>query len=212
MKKVLKTLMISLVLVLSMTAAAFANPSKSIGDELVSELKAIGVPNSYIGNIVEYLQKTSISQSDYNKAMGYINEAKAIIGETKNLDKLSQSDKNSLQSLASKAGNTLGLKVTFGKNSKGETTVSVTDQKGGIILKLATTEVVGLVENFDMSVIVDVLELAVELSNDPNKGQFKPVGGGLTSTATIYPKVMLLGASMIIGAGFIAFKSKKQFA
>lgn len=208
MKKILKTLVVSLAMVLTMTVSVFANPANDLKNELLS----LGIPSSYVGNIIEYLQKTTISEADYNKAMGYVNEAKAIIGNTKDLGKLSQKDKNTLQSLASKAGNALGLKVNFGKNAQGKTTVVVTDSNGATILKMSTADVLELVTNFDISVVVEILESVVEFSNNPDKGEFTPVGGELTGTATTYPTLMLLGALMVVGAGFVALKAKKQFA
>lgn len=208
MKKILKTLVVSLAMVLTMTVSVFANPANDLKNELLS----LGIPSSYVGNIIEYLQKTTISEADYNKAMGYVNEAKAIIGNTKDLGKLSQKDKNTLQSLASKAGNALGLKVNFGKNAQGKTTVVVTDINGATILKMSTADVLELVTNFDISVVVEILESVVEFSNNPDKGEFTPVGGELTGTATTYPALMLLGALMVVGAGFVALKAKKQFA
>lgn len=208
MKKILKTLVVSLAMVLTMTVSVFANPANDLKNELLS----LGIPSSYVGNIIEYLQKTTISEADYNKAMGYVNEAKAIIGNTKDLGKLSQKDKNTLQSLASKAGNALGLKVNFGKNAQGQTTVVVTDINGATILKMSTADVLELVTNFDISVVVEILESVVEFSNNPDKGEFTPVGGELTGTATTYPTLMLLGALMVVGAGFVALKAKKQFA
>lgn len=208
MKKILKTLVVSLAMVLTMTVSVFANPANDLKNELLS----LGIPSSYVGNIIEYLQKTTISEADYNKAMGYVNEAKAIIGNTKDLRKLSQKDKNILQSLASKAGNALGLKVNFGKNAQGQTTVVVTDINGATILKMSTADVLELVTNFDISVVVEILESVVEFSNNPDKGEFTPVGGELTGTATTYPALMLLGALMVVGAGFVALKAKKQFA
>lgn len=208
MKKILKTLVVSLAMVLTMTVSVFANPANDLKNELLS----LGIPSSYVGNIIEYLQKTTISEADYNKAMGYVNEAKAIIGNTKDLGKLSQKDKNTLQSLASKAGNALGLKVNFGKNAQGKTTVVVTDSNGATILKMSTADVLELVTNFDISVVVEILESVVEFSNNPDKGEFTPVGGELTGTATTYPALMLLGALMVVGAGFVALKAKKQFA
>ena len=208
MKKILKTLVVSLAMVLTMTVSVFANPANDLKNELLS----LGIPSSYVGNIIEYLQKTTISEADYNKAMGYVNEAKAIIGNTKDLGKLSQKDKNTLQSLASKAGNALGLKVNFGKNAQGKTTVVVTDINGATILKMSTADVLELVTNFDISVVVEILESVVEFSNNPDKGEFTPVGGELTGTATTYPTLMLLGALMVVGAGFVALKAKKQFA
>lgn len=208
MKRVYKSILISLFMVLTMTVTIFANPVK----DLRNELAAIGVPSSYVGTIVEYLQKTTISDAQYNAAIGNVDQAKALIGNNKDLSKLSASDKNNLQSLAVNAGSSLGLKVQFGKNAKGVTTVEAMDSKGNAVLKMSTNDAKGLATNFDANVLVGTLETMVEFSNDPNKGQFTPVGGELTDTSTGYGNVMVVGLAMIAGAAGIAYVSKKQFA
>lgn len=70
MKKLLKTLVVSLAMVLTMTASIFASKA----NDLQKELLALGVPSSYVGNVTEYLQKTTIFNADYNKSKAYINE------------------------------------------------------------------------------------------------------------------------------------------
>ena len=114
--------------------------------------------------------------------------------------------------VSSKAGNALGLKVNFAKNSKGKTTVVVTDSTGAAVVKMSTEDAIDSVTNFDVSAIVEVLDTVVDAVNDSNGGEFKHVGGKPTETATTYPAVMLLGALMVAGAGFIAVKGKKQLA
>lgn len=208
MKRIYKSLLISLVMVVAMTVSIFANPVK----DLRNELAAIGVPTSYIGKVVEYLQKTTISDAQYKSAMGYVEQAKAVIGNKTDITQLSTSDKNKVQSLAANAGKALGLTVQFGKNAKGVTTVDVKDPKGHSILKMSASDVKSLTTNFDMNVIIGLFESMVEFSNDPHKNKFTPVGGELTDTATGYGNVMMLGAAMIAGAGAIMFVSKKQFA
>lgn len=208
MKKIFKSLLVSMVMVVAMTASVFANPVTDLRDDLLS----VGVPNSYVGTIVEYLQKTTISDSQYNAAMGHINEAKAIIGDTKDIRDLSTSDKNTVQSLVSKAGNTLGLNIKFGKNAQGITTVVATDAKGGTILKMTTQDVIGSVENFDPSAIIGIFNSMVEFSNNPDKGNFTPVGGELTQTATSYGNIMVIGVAMVAVAIGMVVVGKKQFA
>ncbi len=208
MKKMFRSMILSIVLVLTLATSAFANPVNDIRNELLS----IGVPTNYVANIVEYLQKTTITDAQYEKAMTYINQAKAIIGNVSNLGQLSASQKNELQSLAVSAGKVLGLNVQFSKNSKGVTVVSVTDSKGGTLLQLSTTQVMDLVTNFEMEVIVDVLESIVEFSNNPEKGEYSPTGGELNQTATGYGNMMLLGAALVALAGGVFTYSKRQFA
>ena len=93
MKRLLKTLVVSLAMVLTMTASIFANPA----DDLKNQLLALGVPSSYVGSLVESIQKNKISKANINNAKSYVNQAKAIIGNTKDLSKLSQGEKNKLQ-------------------------------------------------------------------------------------------------------------------
>lgn len=208
MKKMFRSMILSMVLVLTLATSAFANPVNDIRNELLS----IGVPTNYVANIVEYLQKTTITDAQYEKAMTYVNQAKAIIGNVSNLGQLSASQKNELQSLAVSAGKVLGLNVQFSKNSQGATVVSVTDSKGGTLLQLSTTQVMDLVTNFEMEVIIDVLESIVEFSNNPEKGEYSPTGGELNQTATGYGNMMLLGAALVALAGGVFTYSKRQFA
>ena len=208
MKKMFRSMILSMVLVLTLATSAFANPVNDIRNELLS----IGVPTNYVANIVEYLQKTTITDAQYEKAMTYVNQAKAIIGNVSNLGQLSASQKNELQSLAVSAGKVLGLNVQFSKNSQGVTVVSVTDSKGGTLLQLSTTQAMDLVTNFEMEVIIDVLESIVEFSNNPEKGEYSPTGGELNQTATGYGNMMLLGAALVALAGGVFTYSKRQFA
>ena len=208
MKKMFRSMMLSMVLVLTLATSAFANPVNDIRNELLS----IGVPKNYVANIVEYLQKTTITDAQYEKAMSYVNKAKAIIGNESDLRQLSTSQKNELQSLAISAGKVLGLNVQFSKNSQGKTVVSVTDSKGGTLLQLSTVQVMDLVTNFEMEVIIDLLESVVEFSNNPEKGEYSPTGGELNQTATGYGNMMLLGAALVALAGGVFTYSKRQFA
>lgn len=208
MKKMFRSMILSMALVLTLATSAFANPVNDIRNELLS----IGVPTNYVANIVEYLQKTTITDAQYEKAMTYVNQAKAIIGNVSNLGQLSASQKNELQSLAVSAGKVLGLNVQFSKNSQGVTVVSVTDSKGATLLQLSTTQAMDLVTNFEMEVIIDVLESIVEFSNNPEKGEYSPTGGELNQTATGYGNMMLLGAALVALAGGVFTYSKRQFA
>ena len=113
MKKIFKSMVISMLLVFTLVTSAFASPINDIRNELIS----MGVPTNYVANIVEYLQKTNITDAQYNKVMKYMEEAKDIIVNVKDLRSLSSADKSKLQNLAVKAGNVLGVNVKFSKNS-----------------------------------------------------------------------------------------------
>ncbi|MGL4911244.1 MAG: hypothetical protein ACRC3Y_02305 [Romboutsia sp.] len=208
MKKIFKSLLISMVMVFTMAATTFANPVTDLRDELL----AIGVPSTYVGNVIEHLQKTSISDSQYKSIKKDIEKARDIIGDTKDLSKLSTKDKNSLQHLATKAGKSIGLNIKFSKNASGRTVVVATDKNGATILKMSTADIQGLVTNFNLEILVNVFESIVEFANNPDKGNFTPIGGELTQTATGYGNTMVLGLAMIAGACGIVVISKKQFA
>ena len=208
MKKIFKSMVISMLLVFTLVTSAFASPINDIRNELIS----MGVPTNYVANIVEYLQKTNITDAQYNKVMKYMEEAKDIIGNVKDLRSLSSADKSKLQNLAVKAGNVLGVNVQFGKNSQGITTLVVTDSNGGVLLQLTTKEVNALVNNFDATVIVEVFESMVEFSNDPDKGKYDPVSGELNQTAAGYANIMAMGAGLVAGAGGVFVYSRRQFA
>ena len=208
MKKIFKSMVISMLLVFTLVTSAFASPINDIRNELIS----MGVPTNYVANIVEYLQKTNITDAQYNKVMKYMEDAKEIIGDVKDLRSLSSADKSRLQNLAVKAGNVLGVNVQFGKNSQGITTLVVTDSNGGVLLQLTTKEVNALVNNFDATVIVEVFESMAEFSNDPDKGKYDPVSGELNQTAVGYANIMAMGAGLVACAGGVFVYSRRQFA
>ena len=232
MKKILKSLVISMIIVCSMAASIFATSAEDIKKQLLS----IGVPSPYVGAVVEYLQKTTISQAEYNKVVSYINEAKDIIGDVKDISALSDSDKLAIKNLATQAGNTLGLEVTFG-SVEGVTTLIITDTSGNTIVKMDTLDVIESVTNFNPTTYVELVEEMVEYSNNTGNGstgngstgdgstgnenagngntgngEFEPVGGELNQTATPYGNMMVVGLVMIISGAGIALVAKKQFA
>lgn len=208
MKKIFKSMVISMLLVFTLVTSAFASPINDIRNELIS----IGVPTNYVANIVEYLQKTNITDAQYNKVMKYMEDAKDIIGNVQNLASLSSADKARLQNLAVRAGNVLGVTVQFGKNSQGVTTLVVTDSNGGTLLQLSTLEVIDLAVNFDATVIVEAFESMAEFSNDPDKGKYDPVSGELNQTAAGYANIMAMGAGLVACAGGVFVYSRRQFA
>ena len=180
MRKIVKSMAISMLLVLTLAASAFANPVNDIRSELI----AIGVPTNYVANIVEYLQKTTITDAQYNKVMSYIEEGKAVIGDVEDLTQLSSADKNKVQNLVTNAASVVGLKAEFGKDSNGENTLIVTNSNGGTLLQLSAAELTNMVENFDTETIAAVIEDMVEFSNDTHKGEYNPTTGELTDQST----------------------------
>ena len=60
----------------------------------------MGIPNNYIGNIVDYLQKIKVTDKQADQIMSKVKEAKALIGNTRDVSSLSGDVKSKLQSLA----------------------------------------------------------------------------------------------------------------
>ena len=203
MKRMFKSMVVATAIACFMAVSAFASPA----EDLQKELLAAGVSSSDTAKVIEYLNKTTISDAAYKQAKGYINEAKALIGNTKDLSKLSTADKAKLKTLATQAGNTLGLNVSIGNG-----TAVVTDAKGASLLSMDVKKAMETVAEFNAETIVGLLDTMVQYANSPDKENFTPVGGQLTQTATPYANMMVAGAAMIIVAGGVVLVSKKQFA
>lgn len=229
MKIVLSTALLTLTM--STTALAYKSPVNDLKQALIE----MGIPNNYIGNIVDYLQKIKVTDKQADQIMSKLKEAKALIGNTRDLSSLSGDVKSKLQSLAIQAGNIVGLNVKFGKDANGVTTMDVITPSGGTLLQLTTLEIIDLATDFDIDVIIEAIEEAVEFSNDPNKYDldgdgkpdnpnynqdedkkpgnpiFKPEGGGnLNNTATPYGNMMFAGTTMMCMAGGIHVISRKR--
>ena len=202
MKIVLSTALLTLTM--STTALAYKSPVNDLKQALIE----MGIPNNYIGNIVDYLQKIKVTDKQADQIMSKVKEAKSLIGNTRDLSSLSGDVKSKLQSLAIQAGNIVGLNVKFGKDANGVTTMVVTTPSGGTLLQLTTLEIIDLATDFDIDVIIEAIEEAVEFSNNPN---YKSEGGGiLNNTATPYGNMMFAGTTMMGMAGGIHVISRKR--
>ena len=239
MGKILKSLVISMIIVCSMTVSIFATSAEDIRQELL----AVGVPSSYIGSLIEYLQKNTISDTDHEKIVAYIDEARAILGNVEHVGELSDSEQLTIKNLAVKAGNTIGLEVSFGKED-GITTLIVKDANDATVLKMATLDAIESFESYHPVMHVEIIaKLADYLEssgnvieeNDGSKNdsivngstgsnsiendnigngstgsvEFEAIGGELTQTATPYASIMLVGLGMITVGTVLV---KKQFA
>lgn len=213
MKKIFKSLVVTMIMVFSLSTVAFAAPANTTAKDVQNSLKQIGVPDSYIGNVVEYLQKVTITDAQVNSLMAKIDEAKALIGSEKDLSQLPESTKQSLFSLAVDAGNILGLKVTYTRDSGKGTTFTVTDAAGKKILVLNSVEAKEIVKNLKFEAIEKALKDAASFSNNPEKGSFDPITGKPNKTATGYGATMAAGAFLVLaGAGALVVSRKRAIA
>ena len=209
MNKKVKTLLAASALTFAMGTTALAD--NTAVTELKQSMMQIGVPSNYTANVVDYLQKVKITETQKSQAIGYVREAKDLIGETKDISKLSSEVKTKLQTLAVQAGKLLGLNVGVNKDSRSRTTVVVTTPKGEILIQLTSEEAVELVRRFDIEKIISFINQAVAFSNDSNKNGYRPEGGGqLNQTATPYGNLIVAGAGMMAMAGGIYVLSKKR--
>lgn len=225
MKKTLKTALITCTLVMAMTVACFANPVNDLKDKLIG----IGVPSRYVGNVIEYLQVNKITDGQINAVMNKVDQAMRIIGTETDLSKLPVSSKTQLQKLAVEAGNIVGVKVTFGKDSNGVTTLTVLTKSGGVLMSLTTLDVIDIITNFDPEELKEVIQAAGDFSQEATKpgggdengngndngnggsGDFKPGEGGLTDTATGYGNLIVGGTSMMAAGGGMFLCTRKKF-
>lgn len=208
MKKLFKTIITTMLLVLTLVTSAFADSVSDIRNQLIS----IGIPSNYVANIVEYLQKTTITDYQYRKVMDNIEKAKSIVGNVEDISSLSPKDKSELQELVINSGKILGLNVLFSKNAEGVTVLVITDSNGGVLVELSTLEVIDLVTHFNSENIIKIFENIVEFSRKSEKGTYNPVSGELNKTATSYGNVMALGAILMICASGIFVFSRRKFA
>lgn len=211
MKKLLNTLALTVVMMFSGSILAFAAPATP-AQQLQAKLTALGVPNTYIGNVVEHLQKIQITEAQSNNLLALVDEAAAVLGDSTNLRKLSDADKNVIMDLAKEAGSSIGLNTTFGKDAKGKTTFTLTDTNGKAILSLSTLDVEDIITNVNTNTIKDALIEVVEFSNNPEKGKFDPISGSLNNTGTNNGTIVLSGVGLMTLGGLVFLKSKKSFA
>lgn len=211
MKRLLKTLSLTVVMMFASSVLAFAEPVTP-AQQLQAKLKALGVPNTYIGNVVEHLQKVEITEAQASNLSALVDKAAAVVGESKDLTKLSASDKDAVMNLAKEAGSSVGLNASFGKDASGRTTFTLTDTSGKTILSLSTLDVKDIIKNIDVNKIKDVLNEIVEFSNNPDKGKFDPISGSLNNTGTNSGTIVLSGAGLMALGGLVFLKSKRSFA
>lgn len=210
MRNAFKTLAMTLIMVLSITTIAFADNQAAL--KLQEKLRSLGIADTYIGAAVEYFQKVEITDAQLEVIDAKIEEAKVLIGNETDLSKLDDVTKVAIQGLVQEAASTLGLKVTFGKDSTGVTTATITDLNNNPIVVVNTLDLFEIVTNVSFVEIIDIIEVAVELSNSVEDDKFIPVSGSLNKTATNYGNVMAAGVGLVALAGILFIGSKKVLA
>ena len=209
MKKILKMMSITLIICLMSTTVVFAE-KRPTAQLIQQELLSLGVPNTYVGNIIEYLQKIEISEHQYNRIQNKLDEAKIILNGEYDVSKFNEAERNKLKNLASEAASIIGVRVVFGKDSKGVTTVNLLDANNSSIVSLDTFNVIYIVENFELKEVNEIIIDMIEFSNNPEKNEFQPIEGEFNNTGTNVGYKMALGLGLIMLSGITFVATKKR--
>lgn len=133
MKKVLKVISMTLLMTFMLSKLSFATnltPAQQLQQRLIN----LGIPNTYIGNVIEYLQKIKITEDQFNSINAKIDEAVSLTNGVTDISIVDEEVKSKIKNLASESASILGLRLTFGKDSKGITTATLSDANGNNIL------------------------------------------------------------------------------
>lgn len=208
MKKVLKIMCMTLLMTFMLSTVSFAT-NLTLAQQLQQRLISLGIPNSYRGKIVEYLQKIKINEDQFKSINAKIDEAVALANGATDISIIDEEVKSKIKNLASESASILGLRLTFGKDSKGVTTATILDANGNNILSLNTFNVIDLIQNIDPNEIKEVVRIITEFSNNPEKNKFDPISGELNKTGTNVGNVMAVGFGLIALSGAIFITSKR---
>ena len=198
----------TLLMTFMLSTVSFAT-NLTLAQQLQQRLITLGIPNTYTGNIVEYLQKIKINEDQFKSINAKIDEAVALSNGATDISIIDEEVKSKIKNLASESASILGLRLTFGKDSKGVTTATILDANGNNILSLNTFNVIDLVQNIDTNEIKEVVIIITEFSNNPEKNKFDPISGELNKTGTNLGNVMAVGFGLIALSGAIFITSKR---
>lgn len=193
------------------TTVVFAE-KRQTAQLIQQELLSLGVPNTYVANIIEYLQKIEISEEQYNRIEKKLDEAKIILNGESDVSNFDEAERNKLKNLASEAASIIGVRVVFGKDSKGVTTVNLLDANNSSIVSLDTFNVVYIVENFELKEVNEIIIDMIEFANNPEKNEFQPIEGEFNNTGINVGYKMALGLGLIMLSGITFAVTKKAFA
>ena len=210
MKKILKMMSIILIISLMSTTVVFAE-KRQTAQLIQQELLRLGVPNTYVGNIIEYLQKIEISEEQYNRIKDKIDEAKIILNGESDVSKFDEDARSKLKNLASEAASIIGVRVVFGKDSKGVTTVNLLDANNASIVSLDTFNIIYIIENFELNEVNEIIINMIEFANNPEKNEFQPIEGEFNNTGINVGYKMALGFGLIMLSGITFVGTKKAF-
>ncbi|MBC8059386.1 MAG: hypothetical protein H7Y18_01840 [Clostridiaceae bacterium] len=167
-------------------------------NDIKAYLENLGVPESQCGNIIEYLQKVNISDSNYQSILAKIDSTVLLLKGSKDITSLDITTETQIEKNMTEAFSILGLSATFSSGSDGNIIINVKDSSGTSMLSMDSQGTNDFLTNFDGNVLKTTITSARQFSNNADKGKFDPVSGIMKATATNNGNYILLGISLII--------------
>lgn len=114
-------MVLSLVMMLAMSVTAFA----ATEDDIIKELKAAGVPETYVSQAEQYLANNEVIDTQADNVIAEIKKAKETAGDVTELKNLSAEQKTAILKNVEAAGTAMGATVVVDtKDNK----VTITDE------------------------------------------------------------------------------------
>lgn len=215
MKKLLRTVVLILGMIFCMTSTVFAatKSANSLEAQVASNLQSLGVADAYIGNMIEYLQCITISSSQENQLLSYVNEAKDVACGRTDLTSLSSQQKLQIQRIAQNAAAVIGLNVGFSRNAQGVNTLILSKSNGSVLLVLTAQNA----RNVNWSTLSSTIRLATKYSaaqiSSSSKSKSKTYSptyyGGYRKTATNFGNTLAIGFGLISVSAIVLVKRRK---
>ena len=165
-----------------------------------------------MSNVVEYLQKTTITSAQAATAIADINKIKALAGSQTNLTLLDAATKAQIEADLKNAAATFGLTATFSVDAAGKTALAISDASG-ILVTLSAVNAASFMTNFNTAAVNEIIaaiNASQAFSVNPDKATFAAVNGTtMKHTSTSYGTMMVAGV-LLVAAATLSFGFKKK--
>lgn len=189
-KKIL-SLLVFITLILSLCVPVMAAPV----DELKAALTKIGVPQNQVANVVDYLQKVKITDSQYQSLMTKIDETSAILNGKTDITALSDADTLLFEGKIAEAAQLIGLKATFSNGQDGNIILDVKDSKNTIIFSMDSMAADNFLKSYSAAEVKSIITKAQEITKSTT---FSPVNGDMKQTGTNYGSMLVIGLTLVV--------------
>lgn len=135
MKKIISTLVLSVVLVFATCITAFAAPK----DDVLAALKSAGIDASYVAKAEAYLNSVTITPAQAQAVISNVDAAKAIANGQTDYTKLTSDQKSKIFADIQQAASAVGLTATISKAANGTPTIALVDSKGNDVAAISGT-------------------------------------------------------------------------